>query len=371
MHRIAGIASTEIEPRADFANMSTKQKVEAAPLETRHVFLDTEVYNKLKHNAANRALSILAKHIDEHRLVLHVTDITLLEIKRQLAEEVEQTRAALGRIDKDLTRWRHSDGGITPIPVVGDQTAEHLFGSIDDFIRGRCRAKLHDAMSHSAHDVFADYFARRPPFDKGEKEFPDSFMVKTLDTWCASEGERMYVVTKDGAMLRYAEASPNLLPLATIEDLLASASLSAEPDGDAEAIADELLNSPAFDHYLESAITSHVDDLVVDYSGDLPEGEVNSVRFDGAIQSMDYHIVAMSRTRLGLVIKVDTEIVATVGYEDRDLAMYDREDGVWLGGEWESTEVANSIPLEMFVELDVGTGGIVTSELLRTEYSIY
>lgn len=41
--------------------MSTKQKVEAKPLDTRHVFLDTEVYHKLKHNAANRALEILGR----------------------------------------------------------------------------------------------------------------------------------------------------------------------------------------------------------------------------------------------------------------------------------------------------------------------
>lgn len=94
-----------------------KQKT-ATPLETRHVFLDTEVYNKLKHNAANRALTLLAEHIAAHRIVLHVTDINLAEIKRQIAEEVEQTRAALTRIEKDLTRWRHLDSSITQVPNV-------------------------------------------------------------------------------------------------------------------------------------------------------------------------------------------------------------------------------------------------------------
>lgn len=351
--------------------MSTKQKVESTPLQTRHVFLDTEVFNKLKHNAANRALDILGRHVDERRLVLHVTDITLLEIKRQIAEEVEQARAALARVEKDLVRWRHADGSVASMPLVGSETAARLFASIDDFIRGRCRAKLHDALAYDPRPVFEDYFARRPPFDKGEKEFPDSFMVRTLDAWCVNEGERMYVVTMDGAMQRHTMASPNLLPLATIEDLLAAANLSAEPDGNAEAIADGLLNAPAFDYCLEVAIASHVDELVVDYLGDLPEGEVNAVSFDGVIHALDYRVVALSGTRLGLTIKVDTEIVVSVGFEDRALAMYDREDGMWIGADWETSELTDSIPLEMFIELDVDTGTIVTSELLRSEYGVY
>lgn len=348
-----------------------KQKAVSKPLETRHVFLDTEVYHKLKHNPVNRALTLLAEHVCEHRIALHTTDITLAEIRRQISEEVEQTRLALAKIEKDLARWRHTDNAIGIMPGLSGGTAEALFRALASFLNVECRAQTHAAIAYSTADVFRDYFARKPPFDKGDKEFPDAFMVKTLDAWCAAHGERMYVVTQDKAMQRYVEASPNLLLLTSIEELLAGARATSEPDGAAEAIAEALLGAPDFDDRLERAIYSHVDELIVDYAGDLPEGEVSDVGFEGVIQFLDYRIVAKTRTRLSLLMNIDTEINASVTYEDRHLATYDREDDQWIGAEWETTEVRDSITLEMFVEIDIASGEFINSELLRTEYTIY
>ena len=348
-----------------------KQRPAAKPLETRHVFLDTEVYHKLKHNAANVAFKLLAAHVGEHRVVLHVTDITLAEINRQIVEDVEQSRAALARIEKDLTRWRYTDGTIGPTPELTGATAHALFDALASFVKKDCRAQMHMAMSYLTADVFADYFSRKPPFDKGDKEFPDAFMIKTLEAWCATHGECMYVVTQDKAMQRHVETSSRLLLLPSLDDILAAARATAEPDGGAEVIADKLLNAPNFDNNLERAIEAHVDELIIDYTGDLPEGEVTGVSFEGVIQFLDYRIVAKTSARLSLLFNIDAEIAASVAYEDRHLAMYDREDDQWIGADWETTEVKDSITLEMFVEIEIPSGQFANSELLRTEYTIY
>lgn len=353
------------------ATENKRQRSTGKPLETRHIFLDTEVYHKIKHNAANVALKLLAEHVDAHRIVLHVTDITLAEIKRQIAEDVEQSRIALARVEKDLKRWRHTDGTICATPMLTPEVAKNLFGALASFLKNDCHATIHAAMSYTATDIFADYFNRKPPFDKGDKEFPDAFMVKTLDAWCASQSECMYIVTLDKAMQRFVEASPRLLLMPSLDDVLSAALATAEPDGDAEIIADALLNAPNFDHNLEQAIDSHVDELVIDYCGDLPEGEVTGVHFEGVIQFLDYQIVAKTSTRISLLFNIDAEIAASVAYEDRHLAMYDREDDQWIGAEWETTEVKDSVTLEMFVEIEISSGAFVNSELLRTEYSIY
>lgn len=348
-----------------------KKQAASKPLETRHVFLDTEVYHKLKHNAANGALKLLAEHVGEHRVVLHVTDITLAEIYRQIAEDVEQSRAALARIEKDLTRWRFTDGTIGATPQLTNATASVLFGALVSFLKDDCRVQTHEAMSYPTPAVFADYFERKPPFDEGDKEFPDAFMVKTLDAWCAAHSECMYIVTRDKAMQRYIEASSRLLLLPSLDDVLAFAGATAEPDGGAEVIADELLNAPNFDDNLERAINSHVDELIIDYAGELPEGEVTGVGFEGVIQFLDYRTVAKTSTRLSMLFKIDAEITASVAYEDRLLAMYDREDDQWIGAEWETTDVKDSITLEMFVEIEIPSGRFLNTELLRTEYTIY
>lgn len=78
------------------------------PLVSRHVFLDTQVYRGLGHNHANRALVLLQQQVAAHRVVLHTTDITLLEVQRQIRERVSARQRELNAIEKDFDRWRKS-----------------------------------------------------------------------------------------------------------------------------------------------------------------------------------------------------------------------------------------------------------------------
>lgn len=52
------------------------------PLRTRHVFLDTEVYRRAGFNISNTPFALLATKIEDGRIILHTTDITLAEIQR-------------------------------------------------------------------------------------------------------------------------------------------------------------------------------------------------------------------------------------------------------------------------------------------------
>jgi hypothetical protein len=68
--------------------VSERQHRPPEPLSTRHIFLDTQVYRALWHNPANRALRTLKDQIEDRRVVLHTSDITLLEVRRQICESV-------------------------------------------------------------------------------------------------------------------------------------------------------------------------------------------------------------------------------------------------------------------------------------------
>ncbi|MBP8234696.1 MAG: DUF4935 domain-containing protein [Rhizorhabdus sp.] len=349
-----------------------KRQAEPHVLETRHAFLDTQVYRKLRHNPANRALKLLAEQIAARRLVLHTTDITLNEVSRQIAEDVEQSRLAVSKLRKDIDRWRHTVPGIATLPELDAGTAATLFKAFRRASKDEWRAREHRATEHPAASVFADYFARLPPFDMpGSKEFPDAFVLKTLEAWCAARGEIMYVVTLDAAVLRYVAASEWLLPLETIEELLAAAEASAEcDDGDAEAVADALLNTPEFDCRFEQALEPLVDKLALIYCGDLPEGEANGATFGGTIHFLDYQIVSRTSRRIGLLVNADVELDVDVSFENRRYAGYDREDDIWIGGELDSATVRSDITLELYMEMEVATGEIVDAEPIRNEYTV-
>lgn len=311
-------------------------------------------------------------HIAERRIVLHTTDLTLLEVSRQIAENVESKIRERGKVEKSLRQWRHvaTDIPATP-PLEASAISTRLAQHFQRTLVYEWSATLHQAQSVPAIDVFRDYFARRPPFDRdGSKEFPDAFMIRSLDRWCAANGVQMHVVTRDAAMSRAVAASKWLIQIQTIEELLKRASVQPDLDVNVEEIAEEIVNAPGFDDELERVVANLGSDLVFEYHGDLAEAEVVGHRTDEIEAVTDYSVVWIGASSVCMFLTVNTEVAVEVQHEDRSLAMYDNEDGRWFGGEREHEELTDTIPLELFVEAELTTRRFVAAELLRTEYWI-
>jgi PIN domain len=132
-------------------NKSAKQQHSPAePLASRHVFLDTQVFYALGHNPTNPALSLLKKQVNTHRVVLHTSDITLLEVKRQLRELVLKRQRELRDIEKHLARWRKSAPRLVPNLTVefdAEALAAELFQEFECFLLHECNAEVHRALA--------------------------------------------------------------------------------------------------------------------------------------------------------------------------------------------------------------------------------
>jgi hypothetical protein len=249
-------------------------------LVTRHVFLDTDIYRQLNHNTANPALRTLAKHIEDRKVVLHTTDITLQEVRRQIREDVLARHRELSKIEKSLTRWRHS---VSSIPSTAEFDGEYVARGVADHFEStllrKWRVVHHRAMEIEAKKVFTDYFARKPPFHKeGSKEFPDAFVAASLAEWATQNSEIMYVLTGDKLLTRAFE-DRHFHPLKTLEQFLSRAAIP--PTGEAEDIAEAILSAPDFDSRFETALDGVFPEIVFEYFGDLPDAEVTDAKLEG------------------------------------------------------------------------------------------
>jgi hypothetical protein len=154
---------------------SEKQHRPAEPLLTRHVFLDTQVYRALGHSPTNPALLTLKEQIEAHCVVLHTTDITLLEVRRQIHERVQTHRRELASIEKDFRRWREQAPKSTPKRLLefdAEALSTELFERFRMFLLVECQSEVHQALV-APEVIFAKYFDRKPPFDgENSKEFP-------------------------------------------------------------------------------------------------------------------------------------------------------------------------------------------------------
>ena len=351
----------------------TTQHRPAEPLASRHIFLDTQVYRALGHNPANRAMTLLKEQVASHRVVLHVTDITLLEVKRQIHEGVLARQRELNAIERDLVRWRKSVPKAVPKKAIefdAKTLSTELFHQFECFLRHECKAEVHRALAVPAAVVFENYFDRKPPFDgEDSKEFPDGFVVEALKQWCREQGDRIYVVTEDKAMTRAVSADEYLLPLRNIHEVLARAAADLGADG--EGVAEAVLREAAFDSSLEAALRAQMKEIDYVYVGDLAEGEA----YEGELLSIeevgDWSVVGLSDRRVTLILDAKVTVRVEVQYEDRDSAFYDREDDRWFGAEIASTEVDDEIDIEILVEVERRTGAVHDAKILTQEVSIY
>jgi hypothetical protein len=350
-----------------------KQHRSAEPLASRQVFLDTQVYRALGHNPANPAMTLLKEQVISHRVVLHTTDITLREVKRQIRERVFARQRELSAIEKDLARWRKSAPKSAPTRAIefdAEALSTELFHGFEWFLRNECNAQVHHALAVAPAAVFESYFDRKPPFDgEDSKEFPDGFVVEALAQWCREHGDQMHVVTEDKAMTRAVVADERLLALKDVHEVLTRAAADLGSAG--EAVAEALLGHSAFDSSLEAALRVQIKEVVYVYVGDLPDGEAYEGELLSIEEVSDWSVVGLNDRRVSLILDAKLKVRVEVQYEDRDEAMYDREDDRWFGAETASTEIDDEIDVEILVEVERETGTVREARILTQEINIY
>lgn len=350
---------------------TTRPQNEVRSLETRHVFLDTQVYRLGWHNPENALLAALAEQIEEHRLVLHVTDITLAEIKRQLTGAVDEAAQEMQRAEKAIARWRrrHPDlvaGPATAIDVTAVSDAAFL--RLRSAMRG-WRAVEHSASTEGAQAIFQDYFVRRPPFCKpSSKEFPDAFVIKSLDSWCREQDERMYVVTGDGAMREAAEASDQLIPVRKLEEVLSAAAAGVEPD--IIRVADSLLADDDVVENIQAELDAKILDVTTYYVGDMAEGETTDHELAGDIAISAYAVIAATAESISVLMDIVAPLNVTVSYHDRSEALYDNEDDVFVGAEYADATFETDVTIRAVARLASVTKQIRDFEILTGEVKV-
>lgn len=343
------------------------------PLLTRHLFLDTQVYRELGHNPANPALTALKQHIDAHRVVLHTTDITMAEVRRQIRESVLTRARELNALEKDFRRWRRQAPKSMPgepFQFETEAVAAELYDCFEHFIMIQCGAYLHHAMASDATTVFEKYFDRKPPFDGTDsKEFPDAFVLEALSGWAESAQDTMYVVTLDRAMGRAADVDLSLRPITSIKDALARA--GAALGADAETEAEAILQNPVFDTSLARLLQAQMPETVFIYAGDqLAEG----VAYEGELVEVEevshWTVISLTEMRPVLLLDARAKFRVEVQFEDRTAGLYDREDRRWYGGEDASIGIEDSAEIELFVEINRASCEVVGCKVLTNEIGV-
>jgi PIN domain len=354
--------------------MTSGKREDDLGLRTRHVFLDTEVYRAHEHDLSSGPFRVLGSLIEESRVTLHVTDITLEEAGRHIREQAAEIERNTIELSRKSERWSRRFPR-AKAPKIAKLDAEALASSANSgfkwTIECEWKAQKHEALNCPPRAIFERYFGRKPPFDQGKsKEFPDAFVIEALANWCTKTGSRMYVVTADAAMQRAATESRVLIPVPNLQALLEIATEAETPE--LTASVEKLVDTDQFRENIHKYIEEHIGWLGLIYSGDLAEGEILEAVVAREPEIQKISVISASRDTIGVILSVTAPLEVTVEYEDRSGAMYDKEDDRWYLTEQEVMEFEDEPLIRMYIEfkrpnLTVSEMDILTTDLHLSE----
>jgi hypothetical protein len=330
-----------------------KRKQDRFGLLTRHVFLDTEVYRAHEHDLSSAPFRVLASLIEEDRVTLHITDITLEEAARHIGEQAAEIERSASELRRKSERWnrRFPRAEMPRIAELGAASlGKFAESSFNWRIRYEWNAQNHEALDCPPRVIFERYFGRKPPFDQGKKEFPDAFVIEALANWCTKTGSTMYLVTADAAMQRAAIESQVLIPVHSLEALL---KMAAEAETlELSASVEKVIDTDQFKEKIRHYVEEHIGWLGLIYSGDLPEGEILEAVVAGEPEIQKISVISASRDVVGVMVSITVPLEVTVQYEDRSHALYDKEDDRWHLTEQETMEFEDEPLVRMYIEFE-------------------
>lgn len=250
--------------------------------------------------------------------------ITKREVQKNYRQDLVEQFDKLSRLHKLKNIEAYN------LPVMNkDDICKEVNCKISEMMNHVC--ELDYSYCQDVETIFEKYFEREYPFaGKGkEKEFPDAFVLQTLEKYAAdNQIKKVIVLSEDGDMTDY--QSP---VLDTSEDYKMYLSRKLKEDADLsgfeEALNDSLPN-------LERLINLKVEALLTNpgtYQEVINLNEVSDVSLNGfevILNSKDYYITSINEHSIDIDLHAKVDFSVCVEYLDLESSYYDREYDQWL-----------------------------------------
>lgn len=343
----------------------------------RLVALDTQVFDSYNFNYKSKVFQTLIELVQQEKIRLLLTSVTLYEIKAHITEGAELTSKAIDQAVNDLNKKRFKPQGDTKRVKISansdllyefkksvqalapnfDQINQELIGQLEDFLQ-ETDFKIIEVDRVSVVEIFENYFSGSPPFGEGKKkyEFPDAFALLALQREAEDRNRIIYVVSGDSDWEKFCSSSDDLSLIGKLDELLET--IIRETDSDEVDVCYELYSDKKDEikRYIEDNFSNL--DFSIDLSGtsliewgsEEIEVEVSSVNIT---DSSLVYIDDSDADHPSVVFELEAEVNydAKVSYESLEYAIYDREDDMYYGGETINTAFTQSIKLNAEVTL--------------------
>lgn len=290
------------------------------------VSLDTEVFVAANFQFNSGRLKKLADLSRAGKINLYLADITIREIEVKISEEIQK----ISKHIKDFSNKARILRGVpwfSDLVNVNTETVKNdLNNHLSNFIDST-RTTVISTEDVSIAYIFDKYFTQQPPFGEGKKkhEFPDAFVIRSLEEYSEEIEESMYVISDDGDIKSACSSSDYLISLGSLDELFNL--ITTEENKHFSSLAQQWFKEN--EETIKQEIINDFEDRglgfwVIDREAEIEDITVNSVKI------VEKNLVEIQEESLDFKLKVKVFFSAEVSYPDPDMTVYDREEGEYI-----------------------------------------
>lgn len=281
-------------------------------METKNIFIDTSSFRNKAFDLTNDSLVKLRKLGASEKISIYTTSITRRECKKNLAEMIDAHDASTKKLNVHI-----KNSGLSEINFDELKTKR-----LDNWEKYLVDSKIQEIPIHTdcIEKIFDDYFNSNPPFGGKNKksEFPDAFVLETLENWCNEHEEKIYAVSSDNPVLSY--KATNIIFVNSIEEFL-----------DIYSKEEEKLYSFALSSF------NHLKPYIIDkikekfearyyFESDLFDSEISDVEVE-EVKLIKAYIINVEDLFCQIDTNVDISFTASITYGDQDMIYRDSDTG--------------------------------------------
>lgn len=298
-------------------------------LESRLIFLDTSAYESKNYQFDDHALRVLCDYLEDGKLHLLITQITIDEIKNHLQSKSEESATTIKRAQREAMFLRNTPElachGIFE-KISKEEIYKIALEKFESFLH-RGNTEIISIDNVKASTVFEKYFKSEPPFNGSNKkhEFPDAFVLEALNDISKKRGHQLYIISADSDMEKYARTTSNMIYLKRVDDLL---DLVARKEEELKEpiIFSEVIFNKLKDTLLESVkiILSESEYYYTNLSSDFDEQIYQIDIEDINIESKN--IISVDDEHVEYEVYFNVSLIAHYSIADYDRSPWDPED---------------------------------------------
>lgn len=349
----------------DFVPAPEGDDVAAVPevlgLRTRHFLVDSSVYIRFHLQFHGPVWADLQSAIARFGLHLHTNDLILHEVGKWLLEQAGKLVREYEALHKNAEGWNRRKFGDVALPEVPEVETIAKAARLN-FSRSLAGMGVveHDLAWADMEVLLKRYMRREPPFAKAKsKEFPDAAIVDAARVWAERNGELLYILSDDEAMLAHAESVDGLIPVPGLAEFLKLVAQAQQPE--VTGALEEIENLQEFDDALFDALNTALDSATYRYLGSRYD--------DGYVDAAD--MMSLDLLRGWTVTAVEGPVVSfllNVGFGVRLDAVFSSvrvdEEGEPVDLETDLVTFGETMSARVYIRLDREAFAITKLEIL-------